>query len=152
VLYSAPGTTEGVSIHILTACLPSHLVWGPACPPAISSHLPLLNSPSQQSRFFPTPCDTIRTFLVWFMFQETNDRENISETLFICQWQMQRFIWNTHKMEILTLILQFRWKVLPRCNVPLLLWINSTRHRHNKVIFIAGNVWINHIFQWGLLN
>lgn len=31
--------------------------------------------------FFPTLCDTTRTFLVWFMFQETNDGENISETL-----------------------------------------------------------------------
>lgn len=40
---------------------------------------------------------------------------------FICQWQMQRFIWNTSKMEILTLSLQFRWKVLlPRWRVSLL--------------------------------
>lgn len=46
---------------------------------------------------------------------------------FICQWQMQRFIWNTSKMEILTLMLQFRWKALPRWKASLLLWINRTR-------------------------
>lgn len=50
--YNAPGSTKGVSIHTLTACLPLHLVWGPACPPAISSYLPLLSSPSQQTKVF----------------------------------------------------------------------------------------------------
>lgn len=123
--YNAPGSTKGVSIHALTACLPLHLVWGPACPPAISSYLPLLSSPSQQTKFFffsyslwynmNFPCLVYVPRDKWWGKHFWNS--------FICQWQMQRFIWNTNKMEILT-DLQFRWKVLPRWKVSLSLWIN----------------------------
>ena len=124
--HGAPGPTKGVSGHALTACLPLHWVWGPACPPAVSSYLPLLSSPSQQTQFFSYslwynmnfPCLVYVPRDKWW-------RKHFWSSL-ICQWQMQRFIWNTSKMEILTLMFQFRWKLLPRWKVSLLLWINCT--------------------------
>lgn len=79
--HNAPGPTKGILVHALMP--PPTVIWGPVCPPAISSYLPSLSSLSQKTTFFffPTLCDTTRGFLVCFMFQETNDGENISEAL-----------------------------------------------------------------------
>lgn len=64
-------------------CMPSiTLSVGPSMSPSyfIISAITKFSKPTI-SGFFPTLCDTTWTFLVWFMFQETNDGENISEAL-----------------------------------------------------------------------
>lgn len=117
--HNVPGATKGIPVHALTAFPHSEL--GPSVSPSyfIISAITKFFEP-KNTGFFPTLCDTTWGFLCLFYVPGEKWWGKHFWSSFICQWQMQRFTWKTSKMEILTLSLQFRWKVLPRWRVSLL--------------------------------
>lgn len=117
--HNAPGPTKGIPVHEPTAFPHSEL--GPSVSPSyfIISAITKFSEPKKPFFF---------SYSLWYnmrfpcLFYVPGDKwwGKHFWSSFICQWQMQRFIWNTSKMEKLTLSLQFRWKVLPRWRVSLL--------------------------------
>lgn len=84
--HNAPGPTKSIPVHALAAS--PHTELGPSLSPSyfIISATTKFSEPKKPvfcffCFFFPTLCDTTWGFLVYFMFQETNDGENISEAL-----------------------------------------------------------------------